>query len=703
MRSPKANLMVVCTLLVLSGACAGSVSGGEDRNRATGGGAGASGADGAGAGASGSNAGAGGNGGAGNGPVVCDASPVGLRRLWRLTARQYDNTIRDLLGLTGSWGSTFPADTVVDGFANNADALTVSPLLADKLREAAEDIASQVQLASLATCASTQVDVRCMNELVETLGKRVFRRPLTQEEVDRYGMLAATETAFESGARLVVTAMLQSPHFLYRREVGALSADARYLLDDYEVASELSYLMWQTTPSEALLASADAGELHTQEQIEAAATSMLTDEKSRPMVRAFVLEWLSLDAIPTVPKDTERFPELTTELRASMLAEVERFVDYVMFEQDGSLTTLLTAPVTFIDERLATLYGADISSAPADASGMHEVILTGQERIGILTLGGVMMRHGRSNDSSPVHRGRLVRERFFCQIPPPPPPGIVVQPPPDDPTKTSRERYAAHSENQPCLGCHVMMDPIGFSFERFDGIGRYRDTENGQAIDVTGEILQTPSSDRAFEGTAELASVLAESTDVSECVTRQWLRFAYGMKEEPATRCVTEPLVDEVTGEGVTLQALIAASVRNPQLRERVSLNDAPSVAPTDGGVIDPTSASGDAGIVDPNPIDPEPDASVEPAPTLGLTLVNNNDYGTGYCHTYEIRNDGTTSLTWDVPIELQGTLTQHWESLVDGAMGVTSATGTVTFTGVSHNATLSPAATTQFGFCVTR
>jgi hypothetical protein len=550
-------------------------------------------------------------------------------------------------------------------------------------------------------------DAACTREVITSLGARVFRRPLTQADVDRYATLAATEADFEAGVRLSITAMLQSPHFIYRRELGAMAADGSFVLDGYEVASELSYLLWQTMPDQALIESAAKGELTTPAQIEARAMAMLEDERSRPTVRAFVLEWLGLDAITNVPKDPERFPELDAELRAAMLAEIERFIDHVM-STSGSLQALLTTPETFLDQRLADLYGVDTTTLSPNADGVYEVAMADQERVGILTLGGVMMRHGRSNDSSPVHRGRLVRERFLCQIPPPPPPGIVVQPPPDDPTKTSRQRYAAHSENQPCKGCHVLMDPIGFAFERFDGIGRYRQMENGASIDVSGEIFNTDATDGAFSGTEELASVLAASSDVASCITRQWLRFAYGLQESSATTCVTTPLVDALQGEALTMSALVRATASSAHLRVRYSVGDAPVGGDPDPG--NPMSASPDAGTdPDPgNPMSASPDASVDPDPDpptgdQGLTLANDNDYGSGYCHTYEVKNLGSAPLTWSAAIELDGTLMQHWESLVDGMMGVTSATGTVTFSGVTHNMTLSPEATTQFGFCVTR
>jgi len=313
------HLSYLTACMLLLAACGGDVSSsGSAAGSGANGAAATGGASGGSGGASGGGAASGGNGGTGgdaaSGP--CKPGATSMRRLWRLTPTQYDNTIRDLFALTGAWGETFPADTVVLGFANNGDVLTVSPLLADKLRDAAEDIAARVELSALAPCAASQTDAACMTEVITTVGARAFRRPLAQTDIDRYAALAATEATFEAGARLVVTAMLQSPHFVYRRELGAAdpSDGSRYVLDDYEVASELSYLLWQTMPDDTLRAAADAGELHTQEQIEAAALRMLADDKARPVVRAFVLEWLGLDSIPNVPTWTYGKWEMSRKL-----------------------------------------------------------------------------------------------------------------------------------------------------------------------------------------------------------------------------------------------------------------------------------------------------------------------------------------------------------------------------------------------------
>ena len=667
--------------LLVAGAGCGSDPAARDRMQESGAGSSASG----GAAGSGSAARAG---APGQTPAVdCSQVQVGLRRLWRLTPEQYDNTVRDLLGVEGTWGEGFPTDAVVGGFRNNADALQVSPLLADKLRDAAEDIAARTDVSRLDNCTASGGGEGCLITIMARVGERAFRRSVTTDELMPYLELAHTAGTFEGSVRLMLTAMLQSPYFLYRFELGTRESGNRYALNDFEIANELSYLLWQTMPDFALFTAAHSGELHTAEQIRAQVARMLADPRSKEAVRAFVRQWLGLDAIATVPKDPMRFPELDSALREELSGEVDRFVDHVMFELDGSPAALLTTPVTFLNQALADFYGVALSGANEGGIAMTE--LGAQQRRGILTLGGTMLAHARSNDSSPVHRGKLIRERFLCQPLLPPPPGIVVQPPPLDPTKTTRERYAAHSQNEPCKTCHRLMDPIGLGFEHFDGIGRFRADDNGHAIDATGEIFDSPSSDGRFDGTNGLIEKLAGSEDVRSCYARQWLRFAYGMSEDQDGACVSQRVQDAYANSDGSLGALLAILTEGDQLRYRIAAPDAgtaPPVAP------DPRSDAGSSGEA--------ADAGATHdmlSDALQLKQTVNNDWGAGYCQTYEVTNVSTAPVTWSVPLEISGTLNQHWQSEVSGD------SGNVVFTGAEYNATLEPSASTQFGFCAMR
>ena len=635
----------------------------------------------------------------------CGEVKLGPRRLWRLTPTQYDNTLHDLFGIDSSYGAGFPADEVIDGFSNVSDALLITPLMADKIQAAASDVAAEVDLSRISSCAGSQRDDACLRDFVTKLGERAFRRPLAAADVDRYLALSKLPGDFERGARLVVSALLQSPHFLYRFEIGSAAAAGSFALNDYEVASELSYLLWQSMPDDALFDAARAGKLHDKTQVAQQLDRMLASPRARPVVRAFVFEWLGLDVIPTVPKDTQRFPELTQEIRSALVAEAERFIDHVMFEQDGSVSALLTSPTTFLDAKLASFYGA---SPPAGASGAAAIELP--ERRGILTLGGSLLSHSRSNDSSPVHRGKLVRERLLCQPLPPPPPGIAVQPPPFDETKTTRERYAAHSSVEPCATCHRLMDPIGLSFEHFDGIGRYRADDNGHSIDVSGEIVSSPHSDGKFVGTDELIDKLEASQDVHDCYALQWYRFVYGFSES-TNRCLADRFQKAIAQGDGSLPALLNVLTQADSFLAREAPSDDGSAPPvtdpgapsggSDAGAPQPDAGSPDASAPDsgaPQPDAGTPDAGApEVPPDLEVTLSIDNDFGSGYCRTYQLRNRGSAPLTWSIPLDVTGKMNNHWECKVTGD------SGRVVFSGEEYNATLQPGGMAQFGYCSQR
>jgi len=625
-------------------------------------------------------------------PEDCSLQTPAPRRLWRLTANQYDNTLKDLLGIESSYGTGFPADDVGVGFGNGAEALLMSPLLADKLQSAAEDSSNAIELARLAPCVSASADDRCLRELVTSFGKRAFRRPLRAAEVETYFTLSKSTGAFDSGARMIVSAMLQSPSFLYRSELGQPSASVPgvFDLDNYEVASELSYLLWQSMPDDALFQAAERGELRDLTKRQAQVDRMLKSERARPVVRKFVFDWLGLATIMTVPKDTVTFPELTGEIRGAMVQEAERFVDAVMFgadaQHDGSVRALLNADTSALDNKLASFYGA-----------------SPEARRGILTLGGMLLTHSRSNDSSPIHRGKLVREKLLCQPLPPPPPGLVLQPPGLDPNKTTRERYAEHSSNAFCGNCHKLMDPIGLAFEHYDGIGRYRADDNGLPIDPSGEIVPNENqvqantdADGAFMNSGELIDQLANSQDVQSCYALSWFRFAYGEGR-------TERDGDRYPScQAKRFQAAIGGAGGGGSLREIVdALTQSDWFLTRSGGAATPSTAEPEPERTLPSadPAQPAPDAGATgmQAP-VGLVVERtvDNDWGMGYCHTYQLKNTSAEPITWSLPLDVRGKLNNHWECNASGD------TGSVVFTGVDHNKTIAPSGMAQFGFCGT-
>ena len=636
-----------------------------------------------------------------SGVTSCAAPAPGPRLLRRLSRSEYDATIHDLFNIDSAWGASFTSDIVVNGFDNNAAALRVTPLLAEQTRKAAEAIAKAI-IASPGQnlpCDVATGDEACAEKLIDAVGKRAFRRPLGAADHARYlalYTLVAKDDGFAGGVEAVITAMLQSPSFLYRTELGDAAAPVgkdAIKLTPYEVASELSYFLWGTMPDAALFAAADAGELSTPAQIEKQARRLLADPRSQATILRFVEAWLEIDRLPNIPKDAVTYPELDAAARVAQREETRRFVAHVMADGTGTLPELLTSRTSFLSPELAKLYGLPAPAGPKDAGGFAEASFEGTARAGILTQGSVVSTHSNPSSSSPIHRGKLVRERLFCQPLPPPPAGLMVQPPPVDPSLTTRERYAAHATMEPCASCHRLIDPIGFGFERFDGIGRERDAEAGQKIDTSGQILATPGSDGMFDGTVELATKLAASPDVHACFATQWMRFAYGIQEDAETACLVDELGQGFEKNGLKIEDLIVALTLAPRFAQRtVDGSEVPgsgtgtgagggaSTGATSGGSTGSGAGGGGPATSD-----------------LVVATTIDSQWATGYQMSVKIENHGAAPITWSATLTVDGKITDLWN-----AVSVPAGTKT-TFTGKDFNAVLDPGASTSFGFVATK
>jgi hypothetical protein len=500
------------------------------------------------------------------------AGPAPMRRL---TQSEYNNTVRDLLGDTSALADDFVADGKVGLFENNAYS-PMTTILATQYAEAAETLAASAaqNLDTLLPCdpAAAGEDA-CAREFIAAFGKRAYRRPLAQPEIDRlYGLYSDLRTSadydFTGGVRVLIQAMLQSPNFVYHVEQGAPNASGAEAvpLTGHELASRLSYLVWGTMPDDDLFAAADAGELGDVDGLRAQLTRMLDDPLADEGSTRFYRQWLGIAKIDRLTKSTELFPEWTDELKAAARLETERFIDHVVWEGDGRLQTLLTAPFSFVDEQLAAVYGV----SGVSGSELQRVDLDPAERAGILSHVSVLATNAHSEQTSPVHRGKFVRERLFCHELPSPPPEVDVTPPKADPTLTTRERYARHSSDAYCAGCHRLMDPIGLGFEGYDAVGRVRSEENGLAIDDTGEIVDTADSNGSFEGLIELAERLGESEEVMQCVARHWFGYAVGRGTNfPEDACSIETVGREFAATGGNLREILDAVVASDGFRHR--------------------------------------------------------------------------------------------------------------------------------------
>jgi hypothetical protein len=516
-----------CALLSATGCYAGI----QDKE-------GAPGADGADDGADGDGDGDGDgddDGGAPIDPETADRVPEsGLRRL---TAAEYDATVRDLLGIDVVAALLLPEDWR-QPFDNDYTTQVASQALVEGAELLASDVAAlalespAARDATVGCTPSSPTDEACFRSFVTTFGRRALRRPLTAEEVDRFASLLAEAEAtgeFHDAVEVALRAFLQHPEFLYRVEVGTPEPDAPgvFRLSDHEIGARLSYFIWGSTPSDALLDLADAGELHTPEQITAAAEEMLADERARDRIGRFHALWLGYEQLPHAP-----------ELAGAMQAETQALLERVIFEDATSWQDLLRANETFVNATLAEHYGLPAPTGDAWVSYGD----TG--RRGLLSHGTFLSSMAKVGDSSPTKRGILVRTRLMCMDIPPPPPNVDVDnvEPPEGMCKD--EFYRTGHSQAACVGCHALMDPIGLGLENYDHTGAYRTNE---IDDPTCEIPGQGELDgTAFSGPAELSDLLLQSGTLNHCVATQLYRFAMG---RPELSDVDQAFVDGVVGE----------------------------------------------------------------------------------------------------------------------------------------------------------
>ncbi len=505
---------------------------------------------------------------------TCVGIVPGKSPIRRMTRFEYDNTVRDLLGDDSHPAANFVPEEEALGFDNQAAALGVTQILAEQYMVASEKIAATAvtNLDKLLPCQPAAGEERdCAQKFIETFGRRAYRRPLDSDEVNR--LLAVydwgvTEVDFARGIELVLQAFLQAPHFLYRVEFGMPDPVEGNVvaLSPHEIASRLSYMLWSSMPDDELFAAADQGQLGTPEEIEAQARRMLDDPRARQAVANFNAQWLGLSHMESLKKDPVTYPKYDESLRPLWQEETLAFLDDVIFDGEGDVGAIFTASHTMMNAQLAAFYG--IENGPQTET-FERVELDPSRASGVLTQGSILAVTGKPNQSSPVHRGKFVRERLLCQILPPPPNNVVATPPDLSPDLTTRERYSEHSKNPACSGCHIKMDPIGFGFEHYDGIGEWRDKENGLPIDDTGQLVDTRNIDGPFQGVVDLGKKLAESEEARQCVATQWFRYGYGRAEGADDYCSMQKLQETFALKGFNVKELLVALTQTDAFRYR--------------------------------------------------------------------------------------------------------------------------------------
>jgi hypothetical protein len=502
----------------------------------------------------------------------CAGTPSpGRGPLRRLNRFEYNNTIHDLLGETTAYADNFPPDEQGGGFSNNADAQVVSHLLAESYASAAAAMATNAvtRLSSLYTCdVATTGENGCAKQFITTFGKRAFRRPLTADEATRFFALYATGRAgatFQDGIGIVIEMMLQSPHFTYRVEPPLLGQPGTSWapVAPYPMATRLSYFLWGSMPDDALFAAADAGALSTPAQVTAQVQRMMQDNRTHQAVATFHREWLELVNALEAPKAAMMFPSWSPALATALYGESSTFAEQV-FWSDGALATLLAAPYTYANQAVAQYYGAPVPMGTA----YSKIMLDPTQRAGFLTQGTFLASHAGPDQTSPVRRGKFVREQLLCQTVPPPPNDVVIMPPKYDATSTTRNRFVQHETEPRCKACHAAMDSIGFSFEHYDPVGQWRTMDGPSAVDSSGTLTGTDVNG-AFDGAVSLIARLSTSTEVADCVATQWLRFATGRTETDADSCTLQSIEGQFAAGHQDMRTLPMAVATSDAFRYR--------------------------------------------------------------------------------------------------------------------------------------
>jgi Protein of unknown function (DUF1592)/Protein of unknown function (DUF1588)/Protein of unknown function (DUF1595)/Protein of unknown function (DUF1587)/Protein of unknown function (DUF1585) len=500
-------------------------------------------------------------------PDACGTPEVGATPLTRLTRSEYDHTIVDLLGIDTHPANALPPDGVSGLFANNG-AEKVSTYAVEVYRDLAESLAAEADLPTLLPCDPAVTDEReCAQAFVEQLGRRAYRRDLDTAQVER--LLAVYDGgrdggSFEEGIRLTIEAVLQSPLFLYRVESGMPpDGEETVALDDFELASRLSYFLWRSMPDDELLDAASAGMLTDADAVEAQARRMIEDPRAERALLTFYGDLFALDTLGSLYKDPEVFPDYSAQLGADMRTELELFVLSALREGDARIEVLLGGSHSFVNARLAAHYGIP---APA-GDEFARVELDPTRYRGLLSKPVLMSIASHDQRTSPTLRGKLVRTRMFCQNLPPPPPGVVSTVPALGELST-REWVQQRLDNPTCAACHEKMDPIGLAFEQFDATGRYRTEEDGVPVDSSGKLVET-DVDGDIVGASALAEKLVASEAVGECVSRQWFEFALGRTPATEDTCTHDALLIAFADSDHDIVELMVAIATSPAFRTR--------------------------------------------------------------------------------------------------------------------------------------
>ena len=420
--------------------------------------------------------------------------------------------------------------------------------------------------------ATKDTEPQVARELIGAFAKRAYRRPVTASEVERlmklYDLARRNGELFEGGVAQALKAVLVSPNFLFRGELQPEPDNPKSVhpVNEFALASRLSYFLWSTMPDAELFALAERGQLR--KNLDAQVRRMLTDPKSRALVENFAGQWLQLRNLALLQPDKKLFPSYDAKLRAAMARETELLFEHVLRE-DRSVFEFLTADYTFVNERLAKHYGL----AGVSGEEFQRVSLKGQPRAGVLTHASILTLTSNPTRTSPVKRGKWVLENLLATPPPPPVPNVPELEQQKELTGTLRQKMEQHRANPTCASCHTKMDAIGFGLENYDAIGAFRSQDAGAVIDPSGEL----SAAEKFQGPVDLAKLLAtqKQDDYIRCMVEKLLIYALGRGLEYYDRPAVKSIADGLAKRRHTFSGLVLEVVNSVPLQKRRGEGDA--------------------------------------------------------------------------------------------------------------------------------
>lgn len=510
----------------------------------------------------------------------------------RLTNAEYFNTLRDLLApVSIDPLPELPGETIIHGFWNNAEGQSASDDLINALesgaRSAGSAVATNLDKLKIEGCppSGSGGEEACADRFISDFGRRAWRRPLDDGQKGRlkdfYRSMRGTYD-FSTSINLLVQAMLQSPDFLYRVEAGAgkVANTDKLELSQYEMASRISYLLWDTMPDATLFQAAEQGKLTDAKEVENQVARMLGDDRAKGAVWEFARQWLDTQRMSGLAeaKNPMKFPSWSPAVASALNDGLQRFVQDSLLGDGGGINKLLTSNKAWVNDKTAAVYGVN---APSGGE-LGAVDLDSAKRTGLLTQGFVMAGLAKPANHSPVLRGVFVLEQVMCAPPPPPPNGMIppaLNPLPADAKVTTRQRLVMEHEGQggSCKACHVYIDGVGFGFEHYDAAGQYQTKEDGLDVDSSMKVVQTYDVNGDYKDGVELARKLGTSEQVAQCFSEHWYRYALARSLAKADEhtikaqdgCNIAFITDAVVNSKGDFKTLMNAIVKSPAFRYR--------------------------------------------------------------------------------------------------------------------------------------